>query len=602
MELGKARSLAEPFFTDPDAKLGLGDKRLDVTALALADTNHDFKVDKQELIDALVADRVQVIDNKIGPAASVVAFADRGAQPEETGLRPTPWFRAPHLVGGDPANAPLSTRVVTSAITPGANQIQSNYSWSQMAALNGQDFGTLSGKLTTAADIAHYLDQNVPYDDARLTDSEGNYGSWSSVEMLQKGTGVCRDQHALARDLLIANGHEAVLLGYAASDQSHAVTAYQDKTTGKWGILEYGAVFPPEQLQANTAEEALLMVRPATLTITRFSNGGPNERSHVDGIVYTRTSRVYESFMRGPSPFAGSGIQVTNTGITGSVSSNDRKWQAGMQVVTDPRLPYLQGAVMVGGWRNFEKAGVRVGVGGGYVPNNTEHRIGSNVADKKAMGFAFVAAEEFHPELLKISNIKRSGITITAGSHTTAQVMMGTGRDGEGKVIADIGGTTLGTSSLKWNPSVTADKGLSLWNKGGQKDSRAFVSYGAGVDAGLLAAHYVTGGKSFPINQYVSGGLQTQPSKYLSLSAQGYVPLQNVSNDFAAKPLARIDIATPYLKVGMTQGKDQARYDISTQVALGKHVQLGAYGAIEQDRVTKQTDPRVGVSLSVVNF
>jgi hypothetical protein len=602
MDIQRARSLAEPFFPTAKTKLGLGDSKLDVTALALLDTNHDFRADKQELIDALVADRVKVDNGRIIPANAVAGLSEAQTALPQAGLTPTPWYQAPALIGGDPAQPPLSTDVVSRLTTPGDHQLQSHFSNTEMSALKGKDFATLSGKLTTAVDIAHYLDRNVTYDNNRLSDSEGNYGSWSSVEMLERGTGVCRDQHALARDLLVANGYDAILLGYAASDQSHAVTAFQDKTTGKWGILEYGAVFPPEQLQANTAEEALMMVRPATLTITRFNNAGPNERSHVDGIIYTRASRVYENFMRGPSPFAGSGVQVTNTGITGTVASNDRRWLAGMQVITDSRLPYLQGAVMVGAWHNFTDAGVRVGVGGGYVPNNTEHIIGSNVADKKPMGFAFIAAEEFHPELLKVADIGGSGINVTVGSHTTAQLMLGTGKDGEDKTILDIGGTSLGTSSLKWNPTLTVDRNFSLWNRNGQADTKAFVSYGAGIDAGLLGAHYVTGGRSFPISQYVTGGVETRPTNWLNVSAQGYVPIQNVSNDFAAKPLARIELATPYLRVGTTQGQDQARYDVSSQVALGKHFQLGAYAAVQQDRVTKQTAPQVGVTLSVVNF
>jgi hypothetical protein len=344
------------------------------------------------------------------------------------------------------------------------------------------------------------------------------------------------------------------------------------------------------------------MVRPATLAITQMSDNGPGERSHVEGIMYTRASRVYENFMRGPSPYAGSGVQVTNTGITGQVVSNDRKWSGGMQVVTDERLPYLKGAVMVGAWRNFDNGGFRVGVGGGYVPNNTEHLIGSNDPMKKGMGFAFVAAEEFHPDMIKVKDIKGSGVNVTVGSHTSAQVMVGTGRDGDDKIRADIEGTGLGTSSLKWNPSLTVDRGFSLWNKEGHKDTRAFATYGLGVDAGLLAAHYMTGGRSFPINQYVVGGVQTQATKWLGLSASAYVPIQNVSNDFAAKPLARFDVMTPYVRFGTTQGKDQAAYDVSSQVALGKHFQLGAFACVQQDKVTKQVDPRVGVSLSLVNF
>ncbi|MBC7543716.1 MAG: hypothetical protein H7338_13395 [Candidatus Sericytochromatia bacterium] len=601
MDVKTATALAEQFFSKPDDKLRLGDKRLDVSALALIDTNQDYHGDKQELIDAFVADRVKVSDGKIIPANAFGGTSLSPRTPNQNGIAPASWVQAPTLVGGDPANAPGTIAAVSRFQTATPANAQSNFSSFEMTQLAGKDFTTLKGQLKSPADIAFFLETNITYDDKRLTDSEGNYGSWSSDETLKRGTGVCRDQHALARDLLIANGHEATLLGYAASDQSHAVTAYQDKSTGKWGILEYGKLYPPAQLQANSPEEALLMVRPNTLAITQFNSDGPGKESHVTGMLYTRASRVYEQFMLGPSPDAGTGVTATNTGISASVASNDRRWQAGMKVVTDPRLPYLQGAVMVGAWRNFVDAGVRVGVGGGYVPHNVEHMIGSNRAVEKAMGFAFVAAEEFHPDLISTKNIGGSGINVKVGSHTTAQLMVGTKQDQDDKTKLDIEGTSLGVSSLKWNPTITADRSFSLWNKG-TPDTRAHVGYGMGVDAGLLGGHYVTGGRSLPINQYLVGGFETMPNKSLSLSVKGYVPLQNVTNDFNAKPLLRLDVATPYIRVGTSQAAGLSRYDISSGVNLGKHVNIAAYGAFEQDRTVRQSDFQFGARLTVASF
>jgi hypothetical protein len=600
MDVKTATGLAESFFDKPGAKLGLGDRRLDVTALALIDTNQDYRADKQELIDALVADRVIVSHDKIIPANVVSGLSLSPRTPEQNGMQPTPWFQASTLVGGDPANAPKATDAVSRYQGQTASSMPSSFSSSEMGALAGKDFQTLAGKLHSPADVAFFLDKNISYDDARNNTSE-TYGSWSSDETLKRGTGVCRDQHALARDLLIANGYHAELLGYAASDQSHAITAYQDKSTGKWGILEYGTLYPPDKLQANTPEEALMMVRPATLAITRFSNDGPGKESHVDGIVYTRASRVYEQFMLGPSPEAGTGVQMTNTGVSASVTSNDRRWQAGMKIVTDPRLPYLQGAVMVGAWHNFVDAGVRVGVGGGYVPHNVEHTIGTNNPVEMPMAFAFVSAEEFHPDVVKATDIAGSGINLHVGSHTTAQAMLGSRPDGDKKYVPDIQGTSLGVSSLKWNPTITADRSLSVWGKGND-DTKLNVGYGLGLDAGLMAAHYVTGGRSFPVNQYLTGGIETKPANWLSISAQGYVPIQNVSNDFNAKPLARVEVATPYLRVGTTQGKDLSRYDVSSGVNLGKHVNLAAFAAVEQDRIVHQTDVRFGARLTVATF
>jgi hypothetical protein len=96
-----------------------------------------------------------------------------------------------------------------------------------------------------------------------------------------------------------------------------------------------------------------------------------------------------------------------------------------MQVVTDPRLPYLQGAVMVRAWRTFDDGGFRVGAGGGYVPKNTDIAIGSNATTTKPMGFAFVSAEEFHPRLFGWDNVGGSGLDVTVGSHARAQALFG---------------------------------------------------------------------------------------------------------------------------------------------------------------------------------
>ncbi len=600
MDVKSATSLAEQFLSKSGDTLNLGDKRLDVTALALIDTNQDYRGDKQELVDAFVAGRIKVDGGKIVPANTLSGLSLSPRTPDQQGLQPTPWFQTPAYAGGDPQHPPTAVDVTSRFNTPGADAVASSFGSGEIRALAGKDFATVAGKVTTPADVAFYLNNNIEYDNTR-NDHDHEYGSWSSDQVLKGGMGVCRDQHALARDLLVANGYNAVLLGYSAADQPHAITAYQDKTTGKWGILEYGTLYPPSKVNADTAEEALLIVRPATLAITRFSNDGPGKPSHVDGIIYTRASRVYEQFMQGPSPDAGTGATVTDTGISATVASNDRKWQAGMKVVTDPRLPYLQGAVMVGVWHNFENAGVRVGVGGGYVPNNTENLIGSNEGLKKDMGFAFVSAEEFHPQVVHAENIGGSGINLKVGSHTTAQALVGSGTDEMGKRDVDFAGTSMGISSLKWNPTVTVDRDFKVWNKD-RADTKLSVGYGMGVDAGLLAAHYMTGGTSFPVNQYLTAGVTTKPTTWLSVSATGYVPLQNVSNDFHGKPLARIDVATPYLRVGTTQGSDLSRYDVSSGINVGKHVNLAAFASYVDDRQMKEHYTMVGARLTVATF
>jgi hypothetical protein len=609
MNVKEAGLIADQILKSPDDVLNVYDKRVETAAFAVSDTNHDFGVDRRELIEALVAGRVKEQDGKIIPATVFRGSTGTAAEAVggQRGMAPANWMQGGILPGGDPANPPKPFDIVGAGSRVGAGQMGGTLSDAQIGALKGQSFATVAGQVKTPEDVARFLNQNITYDTPRLADSKGNLGSWSSAELLKSGTGVCRDQHALARDLLQAAGYEAVLLGYSGSDQSHAITTYKDPKTGLWGMLEYGTLYPPDQLKAHSAEEALLMVRPTTLAISHFSSDGPNQRSHVDGITYTPTSRVFEQFTAGPSPLAGTGVTVSNKEMAATVSSNDRTWQAGMKIVTDPKLPYLQGAVMVGAWHTFANAGVRVGVGGGYVPNNTSLGVGNNVPNKHGEAFGFVSAEEFHPEMLHFANIGGSGITVDVGSHTSLQAVVGSGNERKknkdetfttSKRI-DIEGAGAGLSSLRWNPTISAKRDFSVW--GDTPDTQLRAGYGLGVDAGLLGAHYATGGRDLPINQYVTAGIETHPTPWLGLSADGYAPITNHTNDFAASPMVRLAVTTPYATLATTQGKDSASYQASSGIALGK-VQLSAFAGINQDKITQQTDKRVGVQATVLSW
>jgi hypothetical protein len=184
---------------------------------------------------------------------------------------------------------------------------QTSLTTEQVRGLSGQSFADVAAQVRTPADVALLLDTNITYDDARAAKTEDNYGAWSAAEVLRRGTGICRDQHALARDLL-----QNVMLGYSATDTAHAFTFYQDPKTGYWGAVEYD--YPAEQLQARTPEEALMIIRPNTLAITQFDSNGPDRPSSVNGILYTPTARVYEQFMAGPDRPAGTGTTVSIMG------------------------------------------------------------------------------------------------------------------------------------------------------------------------------------------------------------------------------------------------------------------------------------------------
>jgi hypothetical protein len=609
MDIQGARQAAERILGKPGETMGVYDARIATAAFAITDANHDFQVDRMELTDALASGRIKEKDGHIVPAALVFGDAPAAAAAGQAGLAPAPWMQGAMVPGGTPGTPPAAVRIVGSDASAGAGQMSGTMTTSDIKGLAKQGFSDVAGKVKTPEDVALLLGTNFTYDSKRLESQGLALAAWSASDVQTKGTGICRDQHALARDLLKANGYNAVLLGYSGSDQSHAIAAYQDKTTGEWGIVEYGTLYPASQLHAKTPEEALLMVRPTTMAISVFSDDGPDKPSHIEGIVYTPTSRVFEQFMSGPSPTAGTGATVTNEGISVTASSNDRQWQAGMKIVTDPRLPYLQGAVMVGAWHTFGNSGFRVGAGGGYLPNNTTLAIGSNAAKTHAEGFGFVSAEEFHPQLLHWGNVGGSGINVDVGSQAKVQAVVGSGNEkskdksesATPKKHVDIEGMGTGLSSAKWNPSLTVSRDFSVWGRG-VPDTRLSASYGLGIDGGLIGAYYASGGKGVaPVNQYVTAGITTRPTPWLGLSAEGYAPITNATNDYAASPMARFAVTTPYATLATTQGKTQASYEASTGVNLGP-VQVGAFASAVHDRQTGQVDKRFGAQATVLSW
>ncbi|MBC7543941.1 MAG: hypothetical protein H7338_14545 [Candidatus Sericytochromatia bacterium] len=607
MDVGAANLIVDKILKKPDEQLNVYDGRVTTAAFALTDTDHDLTIDRMEIIDGLISGRIKEEDGKLQPANRMTF--NPPADDRQRGLAPRSWMQGVIVPGGDPAHPPAPVRIVGAGATVGAGQGAGSLSASQITGLAGKSFADVSAQVRTPEDAALFLGTNLSYDKDRLANQGVALSAMASDDVLKSGAGICRDQHALVRELLQNAGYEAVLLGYSGSDQSHAITAYRDKTSGEWGIVEYGTLYPASQLHAKSPEEALLMVRPTTMAISVFSDDGPSQKSHIKGIIYTPTSRVFEQFMGGPSPAAGTGVTVTNQAVSVTAASHNRRWQAGMQIVTDPRLPYLQGAVMVGAWRTFPDAGLRVGVGGGYVPKNTTLGIGNNTPNKHGEAFGFVAAEEFHPHMLHFGDIGGTGISVEAGSHTALQAVVGMGhekvKDGgeanSGARKVDIEGYGTGLSSLKWSPTLTASRDFAVWGRG-TPDTRLSLGYGAGLDVGLGAAYYASGGKGvLPINQYATTGLETRPTAWLGIAANGYVPITVATNDFAASPLARLSVTTPYGSLATTQGKTQASYDVTSGVNIGPF-QVGAFASANHDRVSGQVDKRVGGQVSVANW
>lgn len=507
--------------------------------------------------------------------------------PSDFGLFGRPWMQGIMETGGTPSVPPLPTRVVPNGSAPGTPPPgTSNLTLNQVKALKGQNFTQVAAAVQTPEDVALFLGTDISYDSSRVGLGQ-SFAGMSSAEVLALGTGICRDQHALARDLLIAHGYEAEMLSYAALDESHAITAYKDPKTGYWGILEYGTLYQPSQLQAHSAVEALMMVRPTVLAISHYDNQGPYKPSSIDGVIYTPASRLFEEFTAGPKAHAGNSITVGNAGaaITADLSK-DQSWQGAAQVVTDARFPYLKGAIMMGVWKTFEDQGIRVGGGASYLPNNYQMVVGTNQRTFFKEAMAFVSTEEVHRNFMALHNIKGSGIDLGVSSRTRFEGIAPFILDGSDKGFDDEGAS--GLASLKWTPDIAASRLFSLWNDKLVHDTKAYVSYGLGVDAGMMIARYASGGGGAPINQYVTMGVDTMPNNWLLISMLGYMPITNYTNDYASSPLGRLVVSTPYVAIGTTQGTTEGRYDATTGLNLGP-VNLGTTMAVDQDRTTGQT-------------
>jgi hypothetical protein len=211
--------------------------------------------------------------------------------------------------------------------------------------------------------------------------------------------------------------------------------------------------------------------------------------------------------------------------------------------------------------------------------------------------------------LLHAANIGGSGVTLDVGSRTAVQALVGSGNGmpsspgafkPDGKKV-DVAGMSIGLSTVKWNPTVTAKKDFAVWGNG-QPDTTVHAGLGLGIDGGLIGAYYGSGGSGAPpVNSYVTAGVVTRPANWLTVSADGYAPITHATNDFASKPLVRVAVSTPYATVATTQGVSQAGYEASTGVTFGK-VQIGAFASVTEDRLSGQTDKRVGGQVNVLSW
>lgn len=209
--------------------------------------------------------------------------------------------------GGKPQNRPVSrphddyrmerSPVRSTAPVPvGRPQLRDFFSRDQIAQMKGKSVEELAQVLKTPEQVVAYLGEFVTYDDDRLEDAKGNYGSMTPNEVARLLKGVCRDQHPFMVSLMKEGaGIEGKTIGYTSPGTAHAISVYRNPETGKWNVIEYDRIHYTE---ADTAEAAFTHVRPDALVHGEWSEGGPNDRTHQKSIRYSDTAREWYRFVQ----------------------------------------------------------------------------------------------------------------------------------------------------------------------------------------------------------------------------------------------------------------------------------------------------------------
>ena len=78
--------------------------------------------------------------------------------------------------------------------------------------------------------------------------------SWNNP----KGT-VCAEQHAVQAQALRHNGYEVHNVQFFGDDVAHVITAYKDKKTGKWNLMDYNQIY---ETQGDNIKEAMEKYEP----------------------------------------------------------------------------------------------------------------------------------------------------------------------------------------------------------------------------------------------------------------------------------------------------------------------------------------------------
>ncbi|MFH1810980.1 MAG: hypothetical protein ABIJ09_19725 [Pseudomonadota bacterium] len=119
---------------------------------------------------------------------------------------------------------------------------------------------------------------------------------FSPREAYARRTGVvCAEQHAVQAQALNHNGYSAHNVQFLSNGVAHVVTAYQDKSTGQWNIIDYNRI---HETQGTTLQEAMQRYEPGTYEYKVLDYSDTTSRTERPRVIEVDRSAVVREVRR----------------------------------------------------------------------------------------------------------------------------------------------------------------------------------------------------------------------------------------------------------------------------------------------------------------
>ena len=348
------------------------------------------------------------------------------------------------------------------------------------------------------------------YEDGRADGGSGPRSTYSALETLRNG-GVCRDQMGFMTAVLNSAGYRAFTVGYDSAGTSHAVTLYQDPSTARWGVVEYGRV---HMLDAQTPAQAMVRFAPGALAFDLYRNNG-YERVSVGSRFYTdRGLRLFNALRAGDQP-AGFGEIGAAAGTDGLAATAPLGANTSIFARSFGGEPGLD--AQLGGVAHRFSNGARVTAGVGSLRFD-ERTIGPRQMFHRDQTFAFVTFDQAG----RISQTSVApGVTFETGFDSAVTLGFAPGDPSVSSALTDVRANVNATLRARVAP------GVEVYGRGVAGIGTATVKYVMtdGRDIGTL-----------PLNRRFEAGVHYTPSSNVFVDAKIELPFGVQADNLHDRP------------------------------------------------------------------